>query len=431
MAPNQNPYPNLGFNPAPGSATEVGDLLNRLTTARDVVTETNGLLNRLRNNNDSVWKGDAGEAFRSSFDTTLSADLGHAQEGLTTAARMMQEWSTNLTTYQETAAGLETEAATARAEHASATTTLAQARANPDLQLANRSFTDPTELAAAQAKLDAAGTQLTNAAAAVTDCQAKIDAIIARAKSLETTHHTLAARIASELQWAANNFAPTEEKGFWDNVGDLLSDIGNWLDEHREGVHQALAITAAVGSVVALVTPPPIDIIGFGVAAAATGGLLALDFSDPEIRSGLASGDLNAYKQVGLDSLGAMPIGGAALNAGKVGWGVFRGSEAVAAGTHAADAASGASKIGSAAYQAVTHEPGLGSKIVHAAGGGWVAGKLGLASDATSVLSATNVLTGTHGAASTLESVDLYMRGTKLGSSLAAPLMSTLFGGSE
>lgn len=307
MATKPSPYPNLVFNPVPGSTTDVTDLLTRLNAAADVVTETDGLLTRLRNNNDAVWKGDAGEAFRSSFDATLSTDLSQAQQGLVTAARVMQEWSTSLTAFQDTAAGLESEAATARADHAKATAVLSLARTNPDLKLANRMFTDQNELAIAQAKLDAASAQLANAAAAVNDCQARIDAIIARALALESNHHALATRIASELQWAANNFAPTED--FWNKVGDFLSDIGDWFADH----HDAFAATAAIAGLLAITTPPPIDAIALGVSLVAGGAALIGDAADDELRDDLLHGSgwerFGAVATIGGDALALLPGG--------------------------------------------------------------------------------------------------------------------------
>ncbi|MFD4434047.1 hypothetical protein, partial [Nocardia sp. NPDC058497] len=170
MTPS-NPYPNLGFNPAPGSAAEVAALGTKVKTAADAVTETNILLYRLRNRNDDVWKGDAGNAFRENFDATLAVDLTYAKNSLERATTVIQTWHGNLVSFQDTAKGLETEAAAARGTHAQAVTALQQAKTNPDLGLANQTFTDSGQLAAAQARLDAATAKLTTAATAVTNAQ--------------------------------------------------------------------------------------------------------------------------------------------------------------------------------------------------------------------------------------------------------------------
>ncbi|WP_329405817.1 hypothetical protein OG563_29295 [Nocardia vinacea] len=418
---SDNPYPNLGFNPVPGSVNDVAGMQGQINSAYEAVKETNGLLSRLRNNNDDVWKGDAGNAFRASFDATLAQDLNYAQSSLEKAVALIQEWHTNLVTLQETAKGLDTEAAAAKAQHTQAVATLSSAQSNPDLSLANHTYTDAESLRAAQTRIDAAVAQVRTASAAVDDWQSKIDAIIKRARDLETAHDTLARRIARELDAAAKDFAPSPpDKSIWDRITDAVKSLGEWIDEHREGIHQVLSIIAAVGSVVAVCTPPPIDAIGFAVAAAATGGLIALDLSDPEIRQGLANGDLSTWGKVGLDSLGIAPVGGAGIASAKVGWSLFKGGEAVAAGTHALQGVGVGERFGAAAYNAVTHEPLLSSKIVGALGGSKVAEVLKLDGAATKVLQLTGVA-GPHASVAGVEAVDLFARSGKAVSKILDP----------
>ncbi|MGQ4616496.1 hypothetical protein [Nocardia sp. R7R-8] len=143
------PYPNLGFNPAPGLPDDVAGLRNQIKTAADAVTGTNDLLNRLRNSNDNVWKGSAGDAFRANFDATLAQDLGYAQNSLERAVRLLAEWHTNLVGYRDVANGLELEAADARSQHTRAVLDFRRAQANPDLGLANMQFSDQAQLQAA------------------------------------------------------------------------------------------------------------------------------------------------------------------------------------------------------------------------------------------------------------------------------------------
>ncbi|MEU2034957.1 hypothetical protein [Nocardia amamiensis] len=432
---SQNPYPNLGFNPVPGAPSDVAGLHGQIVTAAEAVKDTNAVLNRLRNSNDSVWKGDAGDAFRANFDATLAQDLGYAQSSLERAVGLLQEWHTNLVGFQDTAKGLETEAADARGQHTQAAAALQQAKSNPDLGLANMSFSDPAELQAAQSRLDAAAARVRAASTAVDDWQGKIDAIIARARDLETTHNSLARRIASELDAAAKDFAPSPpDKSIWDRIVDAVKAVGEFLDKHRKGLHQILSIVAAIGGLVALVTPPPIDIIGFVVAAAATAGLLAIDLTDPTIRTGLKNGELDAWKTVALDSLGLAPVGGSAVAAGKVGWGLLRGTDAVADGAHAAQAVGNAERFGRAIYEGLTHEPQLSSKIAggianvleKAPGVPNIATALGMDQAAVSVLKATGVASGEYVAVSTAEAIDLFARSGKVVHSLLEPPMSWL-----
>ncbi|WP_405178966.1 hypothetical protein OG225_34195 [Nocardia sp. NBC_01377] len=137
---SENPYPNLGFNPVPGSVTEVAALQGQISKAYGAVEETNSLLTRLRDSNDDVWKGQAGDAFRADFDATLAQDLGYAQSSLERAVALIQEWHTGLVAFQETAKGLEIEATEARSQHTQAVTALQRAQSNPDLSLASMSF---------------------------------------------------------------------------------------------------------------------------------------------------------------------------------------------------------------------------------------------------------------------------------------------------
>ncbi|MBH0778658.1 hypothetical protein [Nocardia bovistercoris] len=431
-----NPYPNLGFNPVPGAVSDVAGLQGQISGAHDAVEETNGLLSRLRDSNDDVWQGDAGNAFRENFDATLAQDLAYAQSSLEKAVALIQEWHANLVNFQETAKGLESEAAEARVEHARAVTILQQAQSDPDLSLVNTTFSDAESLQAAQTRLDAAVARVRTATASVDDWQTKIDAVIKRARDLETTHDTLARRIAAELDTAAKDFAPSPpDRSIWDRITDAIGSLGEWIDKHREGIHQTLSIIAAVGSIVAVCTPPPFDIIGFAVAATATAGLIGLDVSNPDIRQGLKNGDLSAWTKVGLDSTGLFPVGGAAIKGAKFGWTALRGGgEALTAGKHAAQAAGEAQGLGATLYNAVTHDPLLTSKIIDKIPGvSKAAEAIGLPHAANDVFEVTRYV-GSHstavekltGVASTIEGVDLINRGSKLWTSIADPIRSQI-----
>ncbi|WP_051024332.1 hypothetical protein [Nocardia aobensis] len=341
MSAEANPYPNLGFNPVPGAADDVAGLHGQISSASAAVKETNGLLTRLRSSNDSVWVGDGGDAFRASFDATLAQDLGYAQSSLERAVGLLGEWHSGLVAFQETAKGLETEAATARGDHAKALTALQQAQANPDLGLANMQFTDRDQLADAQRRLDAAAAQVCSASTAVDNAQGAIDAIIKRAHDLETEHNGLAKRIASELDAAAKDFAPSPPgKSIWDKISDAVKGVGKWISDHKKQIHDILSGISAVTGLLALVTPPPADAIFGAIALVSGAGALAMDFLDPDVRDalgGVLQGDFskdNLTKigtTVGLDSLAVIPGGtgvlkgaGAAFKATEESGGVFK-----------------------------------------------------------------------------------------------------------
>ncbi|MFD3506120.1 hypothetical protein [Nocardia sp. NPDC058666] len=352
----------------------------KVKAAADAVTETNALLNRLRNNNDDVWKGDAGQAFRDNFDATLSQDLGRAQFALQGASDLITTWHADLVGFQDTAKGLETEAAAARAEHGQAVTALQQAKTNPDLGLANQTFTDSAQLAAAQSRLDAASSKLTAAVTAVNNCQTAIDAIIARATSLQTNHTVKARAIATELD-AAANFSPSEpDKSIWDSIAD-------WFKDNQEAIHDTLAATSAITGLLALVTPPPIS-IAFGAVALASGlGALGMNALNPEVRDALGDvADLDFNKEalttlgttVGTDTLSVLPGVGGVIKGSKVFF--AEADTAVAAANAATDTASSASKFSQVmtAFGDGAQSPGIATKILDGVGSKIPSGSLGV-----------------------------------------------------
>ncbi|MFE9582274.1 hypothetical protein ACFYO1_38260 [Nocardia sp. NPDC006044] len=320
---SDNPYPNLGFNPVPGAPADVAGLRGQINTSADAVRETNDLLTRLRNSNDNVWKGDAGDAFRAGFDATLGQDLGYAQKSLERAVSVLDQWHTDLVGYQDTAKGLEAEAADAKGQHTKAVATLHTAKSNPDLALANVMFTDQGELQAAQSRLDAATAQVRSASTAVDNWQGKIDSILQRARDLETQHDHTARRAATELDAAAKDFAPSPpDRSIWDRIADAVKGVGEWIDEHRKGLHEFLANTAAITGLLAIITPPPVDAIMLAVSLAAGAGALGLDLTDSEMRDDLLHGSLteklHAAETLATDTLGVIPGVAALSKVGKV-----------------------------------------------------------------------------------------------------------------
>ncbi|MEU1982319.1 hypothetical protein [Nocardia sp. NPDC019395] len=322
-----NPYPNLGHNPVPGVPDDVTGLTNRINNAAVAVRETNDLLSRLRNSNDDVWRGEAGDAFRSHFDATLAQDLGYAQKSLERAVELLAEWNTALAGFRDQAKALDQEAANAAGELSKAATELQQANANPDLSLAKQQFDDPAAVQAAQNRLNAATARVNAAGVAVDNWMGIQDSIMARARDLETEHGNVAKRVAAELDAAAKDFAPSEpDKSIWDRITDAVEAIGKWIDEHREGIHTALGIVSAVSGLLALCTPPPISGIALGIALVSSAGALALDLTDEQMREDLMSGDLKAWITVTGDAVGVVP-GASAL--GKTAWAGIAGVEDV------------------------------------------------------------------------------------------------------
>lgn len=147
--------------------------------------------------------------------------------------------------------------------------------------------------------------------------------------------------------------------------------------------------------------------------------------SDPKIREGLKNGELDAWKTVGLDSLGLAPVGGAGVGVGKVGWGLLRGGSEVAGVKHAAESLGVLERLGGTAYSALTHEPGIFSKAIGGLPGvPKVVEALTLDHAARGILQATGVA-GKHAEVVTAtEAIDLFSRYGKVVNSMLTPVMS-------
>ncbi|WP_040864264.1 hypothetical protein [Nocardia exalbida] len=369
-------------------------------------------------------EGDAGNAFRTNFDATLATDLGYAQQSLERAVDLLGEWHTNLVGYHDTAKGLEQEAADARAGHTQAVSALQQARSDPDLGLANVQFTDPDELRAAQTRLNNATAKVNAAVAAVDDWQGKIDAIIGRARDLESTHSALAGRIAAALDAAAKDFAPSPpDKSIWDRIADAIKAVGEWIDDHREGLHEALSCTAAIAGLLAVITPPPIDAIALGVALVAGAGALALDVTDAEMREDLLHGSLSERLNAGLtisgDALGLVPGVGAL---GKV-------SKVALLGDAVGDV--GRFEGMARAWSEAAHNPGLVNKLMtdhNVRNVTDILSRTGATNGVNRLLQFTGV-EGAHSVADPAVALTVLKRGEGALSTLAGTALGNIFGG--
>ena len=107
-------YPNLGFDPCPGSPDSVATLSHRVSTAAESMQRANELMGRLRSDGSGVWQGAAGDAFRSHLNSTLIEDLGKANQSLNTAVATLRGWTVSLDSFKQQADALERQAAEAR-----------------------------------------------------------------------------------------------------------------------------------------------------------------------------------------------------------------------------------------------------------------------------------------------------------------------------
>ena len=375
-------YPHLGFNPAPGVPADVEALESMVNKATSAMQESGKLLDQMRNSDSGVWVGDAADAFRSHFNDKLVTDLQHAQQSLTEATGTIQNWYKDLVGFKQTAQNLDQEAAAAREALQNAQAQLAQAKSNPNLNLISEVFTDPQALQQAQSALDQAESRLNDANAAEQQAQADLDSILQRARQLQQEVDSAARNYAGQLENATKGLAPHKPGWFSSmlhDIGGALSAVGNWIEQHANVIHSILSTVSAIAGLIALCTPPPIDLVAGAVALVAGAGAFAMDLANPKTRDalgGLLTGhfskaNIEAAVTTGADLFSAIP-GGSAIKllgkADKLGTAAVDATKSiptiVADGARVADESlAGASKMA----QLITvkaHQIGLSTKAV-------------------------------------------------------------------
>lgn len=273
-----NPYPHLGWNPVPGQPSEVQALHGKLKKSATALQTAHQKIEKLLGES-SYWEGDAAVAFREALDGELPKYLKDAHTSVQNAADKLWTWHEGLTGRRGTAHTYDTQAKTHRGELKAANTEYDRAKANPDLDLAGKTFSSEAELNSAQARLDAATGRLNDATTAVNKAQDALDDVIRKARELEHDHESKARDIARALDDATKDLAPEEpgwlEKAFgW--VGDHLTDI--------------LGALAAVAGLLALLCTGPFGIAMLLTAAALSAATMGSRLSDPKVRASLADG---------------------------------------------------------------------------------------------------------------------------------------------
>lgn len=293
-------YPNLGFNPAPGSTDTVHDLYTKLANCAKVLEESHGLVTKLMDG--SYWQGDAAVAFREELDGgPLPLNLKNAAHSIRKAARQLDRWEGELEEFQRRAKRLETNAKDARDALATAKGHADKAKDDPDLDKKG-------------SRHDEAQKSLTHANTAVEEAQADLDAIIGKAKRLAEEHEEKARYRAGKINDATEKLAP-HEPGFFDEaldwITDNLPDILSWAAA-AAGIALLFVATGGTAAAVLLLA-----------AAVMSAAAIATKLSTkPEIwasiRDGFTKGEFDSDfwgNMIGLtaDALGALPGVGAAM----------------------------------------------------------------------------------------------------------------------
>jgi hypothetical protein len=209
--------------------------------------------------------------------------------------------------------------------------------------------------------LDTAESAVRTAGSKVENAQGLLDSIMKRAKELEGEHDQVARRVADELEHATDRLAP-HKPGFFSQLfssfTQALGAVGNWIKDHLDAIHSVLSTISAIAGLVALLTPPPIDVIALGVSVAAGAGALAVDAANPEFRNGIGQLLQGHFDK---QSLGAAMTGVTDLLSVVPGVGVA--AKALKGGEAVAESASALPKIVDIA-STVAHNPGLPAKLI-------------------------------------------------------------------
>ncbi|WP_455360242.1 hypothetical protein [Streptomyces sp. SYSU K21746] len=364
-------YPHLGWNPAPGSATEIGALHTKLSASATSLGTAHRLIDRLLGES-AYWQGEAADAFRDAIDGDLPRYLRNAHRSVSKAAKQLHAWHEDLVGYQALARKYEAQAKEHRAAVATAESTHATAATHPDL-----TAPDPSAAAAASRTLDAA-------TASVTRARAALESVRKLARELEETHRAEASRIAKALNEATDRLAPREP--------GALSEFVDWMVEDLSDILSGVsAIAGFAGLVLSAVFPP----VGLALLIVATGTSLAalvLHASDPKIRKSLTGGFTKGEfgsefwkSTVTLtgDALGAVPGVAAVAQGAKAGCAAARTASAVPDAAMPAIARAGAREFTGASKSAMEElrdidNPLTGWALRHASSGVQQTAKYGL-----------------------------------------------------
>jgi hypothetical protein len=330
-----NPYPSLGFNPAPGVVDTVAHMCDMVAKARTALDEAHNTIVAVGNNNSEVWKGEAAAAFRKDLSDQLPKRLTKARDSMGKAHEHLSRWRADLVGFQEQAKRLDGDAKAAAERRDRASEASGQALNNPDLKLAGQHFSDD-QLAAMQARLDAATRAVNQANQDFDNARGAYESVLRQAHELQSRHEADADSVASALD-KADNMAPHKPSRWSKLTGALKGAFDGWGN-----IGNTLAMVGAGLALTAL-------IIGTGGAAfvplmaASTllsAGAFATHAADPatwaNLKKGPMSGDFWATSMtLGGDALGMVP--GAAV--------VSRGvNGAVRAAAHTPGIVGGAAK---------------------------------------------------------------------------------------
>ncbi|MEV5959001.1 hypothetical protein AB0M11_35580 [Streptomyces sp. NPDC051987] len=309
------PYPHLGFDPAPGSPGLVREIHRRLSDCVKEMERAHSKVTKLMNG--SCWEGDAAVAFRERLaGGPLPLNLKNGAHSVDKAARQLDLWGAELEEFQRRARRLDGEAKDAREA-----LRRAQGRAGEAARAAGQGNAP-----------DDAHSVLHTANSRVTAAQADLDEVLKRARSLAGEHEETARERARRISDATHKLAPHEPNA-WDRFTD-------WLGDNLPDILSACAAVLGVIALLGLTAVAPWLL--FLAAGLLSGTAFGLRISDPEVLSsledGLTKGELDVdfwsnLLGVAGDFLGTLP------GLGAVAKGAMKAPELLAAAAGPADGA--------------------------------------------------------------------------------------------
>lgn len=301
-------YPALGFDPAPGVVDRVQGMTDNLASVATELGEAHAALTSI-GKSDSVWEGQASYAFQGKVGE-LPSYLDKAHRSLGDAAKVLHGWVDDLSSLQRTAGEYEVDAQ-------KALQAVQSAHSNPDLGLGGQRFDTAEALQDAQARFDAAKSQLNRA-------KGDLEEIRQAAKRLFEQHQELADRVAEALHRAKDE-AP-EEPGFFDRIGEALGDlvegiqelagdVWNFVKEHADVIAKIGDVLSAIGNVLGVVAIATCWIPGVNAVTATAAAVVSGAAAGTKLLAKAAGADVS-LASIGLDALGAIP-GGSVIAGGK------------------------------------------------------------------------------------------------------------------
>ncbi|CAM4202957.1 flagellar export protein FliJ [Kibdelosporangium persicum] len=294
-------YPAIGFNPAPGTVGSVTSVADNMSTVAKELNEAYTSLTSIGRGG-SVWEGEAASGFQGKVGE-LPDYLDKARRSLGDASKVLQDWAADLESMQRTAQDYEAQAK-------KALQAVRNAENNPDLGLAGQMFDTEEALRTAQQRFDQAKQQLTNA-------ENDLTAIREQAKRLLEQHQELADRVADALRRAKDE-AP-EEPGFFDRIGEALSDIvdgvkelagdvWNFVKEHADVIAKIGTVLSAVGNVLGVVAIATCWIPGVNAVTATAAAVVSGAAAGTKLLAKAAGADVS-WTSIGMDAIGVIPGG--------------------------------------------------------------------------------------------------------------------------